>query len=355
MPSLGNDLAAIRKNREISLEEIHRSTKIPTAVLASIEDDSIFAEISSNPTYIRSYVRSYAKALSIEERKIVYALDNVEKNNYSGSLIDAGQRQKLPDEESSPPESEGEIDAEGESAQKKDPGGDKTKSASSVTADPILKSREVHSFDWAGMGQQFKPPKRANSKWRIIILALILIVLGALLVYWFYFRADTSAATTSGTESPAQTSPMADSLRLDAMPPTGEDSARMAAAGDAPPLSGGALPDTLAIVLYAAYGNLEPIRVYTDLMGKINPYWLENGEAIRVNFVNDCQFRGALDHVILLMNGHVISNFQDRFLNPETSRIEITRSSFGDNPAWLQPPPDTLDIDVPPPSVIHQL
>src|SRR5690625_2372163 len=310
MPSLGNDLATIRKNREISLEEIHRSTKIPTAVLASIEDDSIFGEISSNPTYIRSYVRSYAKALSIEERKIVYALDDVERNNYSGSLIDAEQRQKLPDEEPPPPDSEGEIDAEIEQPQKKDTGGDKTKSASSITADPILKSREVHSFDWAGMGQQFKPAKRANSKWRIIILTLILIVVGALLVYWLYNRSDANGATAPGAESPTQTSPMADSLRLDAMPATGEDSARMAVTGSALSLSGGALPDTLAIVLYAAYGNLEPIRIYTDIMGKINPYWVENGEAIGVNFVNDLHFRGALDHIILRMNGHVMSNIQ---------------------------------------------
>src|SRR6056297_2691190 len=86
MASLGRDLAHIRKEQELSLEDIYETTKIPVRILRSIEDDSIFDDFENNATYIRSYVRSYAKALPIDEKQIIYALDKVAKNDYSGSL-----------------------------------------------------------------------------------------------------------------------------------------------------------------------------------------------------------------------------------------------------------------------------
>lgn len=345
MPSLGNDLAIIRKSRGITLEEIHQSTKIPKAVLASIEDNSIFEDITSNPTYIRSYVRSYAKAISVEEQKVVYALDKVEKNSYSGSLIDDEQRQEIKDKKTLPPEEE------------KEAGHDEDKSTS-VSENPLLKTKKVNSVDWADMGRQFRSSRTSSSKWRITLTILFLFAVGAFLIYWFYIRTlDNSATNMPQNESPTQTTTTADSLQLDVIPQTTEDSAQLTGRNRSAQFqkSGEALSDTLSIVLYAAYGNLEPVRVYTDILDELNPYWIESGEAVRFNFVNDFQFRGGLDNVILLMNGHVITDFRDRFLNPETDHIEITRSVFENDPKWLQPPPDTLNIDVPPPSVIHQM
>lgn len=346
MPSLGNDLATIRKSRGLSLEEIHQTTKIPISVLVSIEDNSVFEGMTSNPTYIRSYVRSYAKALSIDERKIVYALNKVEKNSYSGSLIDDKQRQKFQQDRKKDT---------GKEEQKADAG--EQKSTDSSSENPLSNSQEVHSVDWADLGHQFQTKGRTNSKWRIIFSILLLFAVGGFLIYWFYVRPlDNDAAPASGQEPPAQTT-SPDSLQFDAIPSTGEDSARMTEGGASTQLDGSreALPDTLSIVLYAAYGNLEPVRVYTDILDELNPYWIENGEAIRFHFVNEFQFRDGLENVILLMNGHVVSDFRERFLNPETGRIEISRSFFEENSKWLQPPPDTLDIDVPPPSVIHQM
>lgn len=346
MPSLGNDLAIIRKIRGITLEEIHQSTKIPKAVLASIENNSIFEDITSNPTYIRSYVRSYAKAVSIEERDIVYALDKVEKDNYSGSLIDDEQRQKVKGKKTLPPEDETKEER------------DKHKSTY-VSENPLLKKRKVDSVDWANMGRQFRSSRTSSSKWRIILAVLLLFAVGAFLIYWFYIRTmDNNATNIPRNESPTQTTTTADSLQPDIIPRSTEDSAQLAGGGNrSSPFreAGETLPDTLSIVLYAAYDNLEPVRVYTDVLDELNPYWIESGEAIRFNFVNDFQFRDGLDNIILLMNGHVITDFRDRFLNPETGRIEITRAFFENDSRWLQPPPDTLNIDVPPPSVIHQM
>ncbi|WP_372637157.1 helix-turn-helix domain-containing protein [Fodinibius sp.] len=346
MPSLGNDLAIIRKSREITLEEIHKSTKIPKTVLASIEDNSIFEGITSNPTYIRSYVRSYAKAISVDERDIVYALDKVEKDSYSGSLIDDDRREKFKDKKISDSEDKEKAE-EGE------------QTPISISENPLAKRREVDSVDWADMGHQFKSTRTTSSKWRISLTVFILLAIGAFLIYWFYVRTlDNNAANTPQQETPNQTTTTGDSLQLGVRSLTVEDSAQRTRGGGGSSRfreAGESLPDTLSIVLYAAYGTLEPVRVYTDILDELNPYWIENGEAIRFDFVNDFQFRDGLDNIILLMNGHVIPDFRERFYNPETGRIEITRSFFQDDPKWLQPPPDTLNIDAPPPLLIHQL
>ncbi len=111
------------------------------------------------------------------------------------------------------------------------------------------------------------------------------------------------------------------------------------------------LPDTLSILLYAAYGKLEPVRVYTDIMNEINPYWIEEGNALRFNFVNDIQIRGQFSRIVLFLNGHVITNFREQFYNPETRLVEINRSYFEGEPKWLQPAPDSASIDAPPPTI----
>ena len=94
--------------------------------------------------------------------------------------------------------------------------------------------------------------------------------------------------------------------------------------------------------------------MYTDIADELNPYWIEQGEAIEFTFVNNFQFRDGLNDIILLMNGHRISNFREKFFNAQSGRVEISRSFFRGDSKWLQAPPDTLSLDVPPPSVIHQ-
>ncbi|MEX2600807.1 MAG: helix-turn-helix domain-containing protein, partial [Balneolaceae bacterium] len=88
MASVGQDLAIIRKQKGHSLEEIHRVTKIPMRTLLRIESDAIFDDTEENPTYVRSFIRSYAKALYIPDDKIVNALDQRQSGNYNNLLLD---------------------------------------------------------------------------------------------------------------------------------------------------------------------------------------------------------------------------------------------------------------------------
>ncbi|WP_440999089.1 helix-turn-helix domain-containing protein [Fodinibius sp. SL11] len=381
MASLGKDLAHIRKEQELSLEDIYETTKIPTRILSSIEDDSIFTNFEENATYIRSYVRSYAKALSIDEKQIIYALNKVEKNDYSGSLQSLFEEQPKrsfeydEEAEDTTKESEEQDDRQSDDMiHDHSPEFESESSEESTKAEkssPLTKSThpDVQSVDWADMGRKFQPLNSVQSKTWIGIFVTLLIIIVAGSFFYFYETGPTSENISESPTSPAQQDEASnkavstDSLELDIVPSTESNDTTQTndtteqqtttTVGElqSEPLS--ALPDTLTIVLYAAYDRLEPVRVYTDIMDDINPYWIEQGDALRFNFVNEMNIRGQTSRMVLLLNGHPIPNIRENFYNPESRLLEINRSFFENDPQWLQPAPDSLAIDAPPPTTIN--
>lgn len=85
--SLGSDLETIRKEKNLTLEDIFEITKIPVHTLNSIEKDTLFKSSSESKTYLRSFVRSYAKALKISDAHILTALESTENDTYDHDLI----------------------------------------------------------------------------------------------------------------------------------------------------------------------------------------------------------------------------------------------------------------------------
>ena len=364
MASLGKDLALIRKDQDLSLEQINKATKIPVRILKSIEDDSIFSDFEENETYIRSYVRSYAKALSIDDQQIIFALDKRQRANYSGSLrkswegdldwpADEGEEGELADEESSDHEKDMTHDhsPEFQPSGEADSSQEMSSSLSSNTAD---ERSEVRSVDWANMGRRFKPLNTSWPKTSIGILVLVLVVAAGMFFYFNQGGDSTSVASRESGSQASQPTVSTDSLQLN-VSPVEEDSPAVSPDTSSIDLRNQpmqSLPDTLTMVLYAAYGKLEPVRVYTDIMDNINPYWVEEGQALRFTFVNEIRIRGQFNNIALLMNGHVVQNFREQFYNPDTRLLEINRSYFEDDPQWLQPAPDSLAIDAPPPTSV---
>lgn len=380
MASLGKDLAHIRKEQGLTLDEIYEATKIPKRIIESIEDDSIFTDFKENSTYIRSYVRSYAKALSIDEKQIIYALDKVSKNDYSGSLqsllkespkksfeFDEEGDQQEPTEDTSEEKEDMVHDHSPEFKEDKaEPTQKEYDSATPSTPTADSQHPDVRSVDWADMGRRFQPLKSVGSRtWISIITVVVLaIAIGAFFFFYDADSVDTEIATNSNaTSSEEQRQQEAaedlstDSLELNIVPAeegdtTGQGNTEVTEEAQNQTLT--ELPDTLSIVVYAAYGQLEPIRVDTDISDDINPYWVEEGEALRFNFVNEIRIRGQYSRMVLLMNGHPIQNPRDEFYNPDTRILEIDRSYFEDDPTWLEAAPDSLPIDAPPPSVIRE-
>lgn len=375
MASLGKDLAHIRNEQELSLEDIHESTKIPIRILQSIEDGTIFDEFEENATYIRSYVRSYAKALSIDEKQIIYALNKVEKGDYSGSLQSLFSEkpkrtfeydEEVQKEEEEPDSSEKQDDMVHDHSPEFEPHSD---SSTQNTSEPSISSKSyigydrssIRSVDWADMGKKFQPLKSVRSRtWIGIVIILLLATAGGTFFYFYETEpievesTNNTGITTPGNESSDNVS--TDSLELNIT--TKEEQQDTTEQQTSPTNDDfenetlSSLPDTLNVVLYAAYGKLEPVRVFTDVMDDINPYWIEEGEAIRFNFVNEMTIRGQTSRMVLLLNGHPVPNLREEFYNPDTRLLEINRSYFEDDPQWLEPAPDSLAIDAPPPSSI---
>lgn len=371
MPSLGNDLAAIREEKGISIEQIHNATKIPVHILNAIEDNSIFDELDQNATYIRSYIRSYAKQLDIDEERIIRALDQVEIGTYSGLLqddyegplpkfqsrhrdTDEEEKQEEKAKESGPKSEKEEPEAEPQEPVEppktsRQTGSQKQKPPEPSRRDHSSEQPTIQSVDWVDMGKRFKPLK-SQTPMRIGIAAIALLVVSAAIIYYFNRNSEPSTAPSNAETSATTTEAIqADSLQLNLASP--QDSGDSVQNVQNQPME--SLSDTLALVIYAAYEKLEPVRVYTDVMGSLNPYWIELGEAVRFRFVNTIRVRGPYQRMELLLNGHLIENFQERFLNPESGLLEINREVFEDDPKWLQPPPDSLGLSVPDPRVIN--
>ena len=357
MPSLGQDLAAIRKKLDLTVEDIHQATKIPLHILESIENDSIFEDLDQNATYIRSYIRSYAKKLEIDEERTIRALDQVERGSYTGILRDDSETGTIPKFTGKPgkpatPEAEKKEKLEPEETEadesEKEPVPEGTVQRPDVP-DKVTETPSVHSVDWVDMGRRFTPLKSRSRIWVGIAIILIAII-SVLGIYYFFKQGPEKMEPSPESQSPVTTTEAVepDSLQLDLTEQdNGTDSVQRTQTQPAESLS-----DTLNLVIYAAYEKLEPVRVYTDVMASLNPYWIELGGAVRFKFVNTIRIRGPYERMELLLNGHLVQNFEDRFLNPESGMVEINREAFEGESKWLQPPPDSLGLDVPDPTVI---
>lgn len=368
MASLGNDLANIRKEQNLSLDDVNEATKIPKRILQSIEDDSIFTDLEENPTYIRSYIRGYAKALSIDENRIIHALNKREKNEYSGSL----RKESAPDPKKTFEYDSGDEDTSHEDdmihdhspefqSKNEKRGSGEPESPQAPVPDISVKRSKVRSVDWADLGRQFQPLKSTSSRAWIGIIVVLIVVAGGIAFYFYNSGSSEDANNQSPTTSQEASSASAvstDSLQLDIATSADDETTDLAAdtetSNELKNKNLETLPDTLTMVLYAAYGKLEPVRVYTDIMDNINPYWIEQGEALRFNFVNEIRIRGQFSRMDLLVNGHVVQNIREQFYNPETRLLEINRSFFEGDSKWLRPSPDSLGIDVPPPTIIKE-
>lgn len=344
MPSLGKDLAAIRNKKGLSIEDVQQTTKVPQHILRSIEDDSIFTQIDQNTTYIRSYVRSYAKAVGVSEDDIVRALNQVESGNYNGSLgITTEVPEKTPDEEAKDTDEGTTADRDDmvhdhspEFQEKKN----KKKTFPSSKTGISSTSSTLSSVDWVDVGRKANPAQKRSRVWSgLLIIVLIVAILAAIFLLYNYYNSDPSGEPPSRENSAAiQPETPSDSLRE--LLVTSENTP---ATADTTPVKQGTLSDTLAISVYAANGKLEPVRIYTDILGKQNPYWVPQGDTIRFNFVNTVRVRAVnqYNRLQLLFNGHVIQNYYQQYYNAETSMVELDRSVFENNPQWRTPAGDT--------------
>ncbi len=372
MPSLGLDLAAIRKERQISLEEIHALTRIPMATLKTIEDGSLFEQSpEKHKTYIRSFVRSYGKALKLSDEVLVSALDAFEAGRYNHELLENQgiSPKSYPlfelDEEAGDTEESAEITKSPKKSRISDKKSDKKKGYV-VTPEPPT----VESVDWVHMGKKFNEGAVQSRIWVFVTIFLMVSVIAVVVFIYraeiFGLETDPEMASLITENDNMQANPTINPVNP-VIPDTSatdqdEDETQPAVnenttpqpeeegSDNRPPQ---VLGDTLKVLVYAAYDKLEPVRVTTDYTWQTNPYWVEQGEAFEFAFRDTLLVRGQYSRMVILLNGHPVENFRQRYFDVTYNSIMLTRSIFENDPTYTQPAPLNFPVDdAPPPNNI---
>lgn len=85
-PTIGQRLRLTREAKNLSLDDVHRGTKIHAKILSSLEEDK-FSEIL-NPIYIRSFLKRYSHYLGLSSDQILkeYAALNSSSAEQAASI-----------------------------------------------------------------------------------------------------------------------------------------------------------------------------------------------------------------------------------------------------------------------------
>ena len=389
MPSLGKDLETIRKHLGLTIQDIQNATKLPLNTLRSIENDDIFEQQEENITYVRSFIRTYARNLKLDDELVTRALDQEEIGNYNHLLLNAypelkkeaessakkasgleddddGPDEAKPDkvtepekprkrprfiadfpDESPSSESDPETEAKTETDQKtSDDSGSESVSGmmqgkGTEEAEAVSERRQVN---WADMGKKFAGSERKPPIWVIGAVVILLAVLAGIYLIsqsWFFTSEtteDDGPVSEQTTEGPAGGS---EQLVLD----LNEEAEPVEQTQ--PPV----LQDTLYLTIYAANERLDPVRVWSDLKPRIDPYWIEQGTALNFEFSDTIRIRGQYARMLLFLNGHLIENFRQEYFNAEENAVELNRSLFQD-PEWAVEVPLEVPANVAPPDSV---
>lgn len=342
--SLGKDLASIRNKQNLTLEDIQNEIKIPLHTLKSIEDGTIFTDSGESKTYIRSFVRSYAKVLGIEDVKIVHALNEVEAGTYSGSLLsDAGtldgnytEAENIKSQEPSP---------------KKKPPENKEKQAAHRPKPKPVHTTDIDTVNWADLGKQFSTVRQNSNIW--VIISFFVVLTFIILTSIFYW--DTISTVFNDENEPIENEAPVnepdtseDSPLIPMVPDTLTGSAQLEAGSELRTPENNEpfiLTDTLTVTVYAAFEKLEPVRVTSDFNWKTNPFWMEQGEAFNFEFRDSLLIDGQYSRMLLLFNGHIIENPRQSYFDEAFNAILITRSIL-DQPQYLEPAPAEFPLEI---------
>lgn len=318
MASLGNDLTVIRKDQDLSFDDVQQITKLSPNVIKSIEDGSIFKKINRETTYVRNYVRNYAKAVGIEEEKILMALNQLEKGEYTGGLLNKNAEDQSQDKESDKTDDDT-NEAETEVNDRLPEDAPSKTAASTNIPEPDASTNRSLSINWEELSRKTVPKNKSTFSSWIIILAVIILAIGTALLYNYFTESDN---TTQPKDTPTEEN-------KPAIPADTLQQALLPEQKSAPIGMNQPLPDTLTVEVIAASGKLAPVHIYTDI-DMSRPYWVEKHDTLHVNFTDTIQVWaiGQFKQMELMFNGRIIANAHNQFYDTQTKRITITREAI---------------------------
>jgi cytoskeletal protein RodZ len=237
---------------------------------------------------------------------------------------------------------------------------------------PTSSTKMADKVNWAQMGKRFNAQQESKSN--VVLITILAVITVSLLVFGFLYRSTISSWFAGFSEAPSEnttevTDPnsdnviIADSLsgnnlsgnsarssqdseitgttnRDEQQSPNSEanesetsqrEAAVELAQAETAPLDSIALrnlaqfPDTLQIVIYAAYDKLNPVRVGSDLRESVFPLWMEQGEAYYFDFNEEITIRGQFSRMLILFNNTVIEAPLERFSGVQENTVRLTR------------------------------
>lgn len=359
MPSIGKDLAKIRISLGLSLQDIQSSIKIPISTLEKIENGSIFEDSEHGQTYVRSFIRSYGRALKIDSEVMINGLDQQETGNYNHLLwnyYEGGKQSSsfksftFDDLEPSNDDSIEVVQTEKDTKSAIDSPSDvppdkEPKEEKPAPVEPVVESDDVPqkssvkkptqtapagNVDWADMGLKFIDTKKTTPVWIFVLLIMTVLIFA---VGYFIYANDLFSfadSTTEETENAVIASNNANNL-LDLDGPADVSTSDSA--------TGVELDEILYITVYAAYERLEPVRIWSDIKPRMDPYWIEIGTAMNFDFRDTVRIRGQYSNMLIFKNGHAIDDALEARFNQQENYIELTRGDFSVDPKWVSSRP----------------
>ncbi len=368
MASFHKDLVEIREKSGLNVADIIKKTKIPESLILEIERGTIFDNTGHQKTYIRSFIRSYAKSISIKDEDIIRALDEYDQNLYNGFLsrkyLKKGLEEHAETNEAQDVEVEQEMSDLISSTVRPGPTStigaeeysrpDPTRIYNRTTPPPP----KIDSVDWAHVGRRISSFNSGS----ILIFIAVLVVIGVLIGGYFALNTFfTQDETEEETQLSSVVVPSENQTSATVTPPPiqentpGETSA--SATVTSPTVTNTrattavTLPDTLFVVVHAAIDKLEPVRVLSDINNTVSPYWIESNEAMRFEFFDQIEIRGQVSRMAIYINDHLIQNFLDYDVGNRT--IRLTRDILKENPEWFNSDPEPYPAGFSPPTVVR--
>ena len=237
---------------------------------------------------------------------------------------------------------------------------------------PTSSTKTADNVNWAQMGKRFNTQQESKSN--VVLITILAVITVSLLVFGFLYRSTISSWFAGFSEAPSENTTevtdlnsdniiIADSLsgnnlssnsasssqdseitgttnRDEQQSPNSEANesetsqsvnAVELAQAETAPLDSIALqnlaqfPDTLQIVIYAAYNKLDPVRVGSDLRESVFPLWVEQGEAYYFDFKEAITIRGQFSRMLILFNNTVIAAPLERFSGVQENTVRLTR------------------------------
>lgn len=161
MAQIGKDLAKVRKQQGMSLEQVHASSRIPVRILESIEDGSIFTDLTTNNTMIRSNVRSFARVLKLDDDRVIEVLNDLEQGKDSPLLAISGDTDN---QEDSPEDDKQEEVHAPENTPEEAPQQEQEIEAEALKSSPKKRGRPRKTTSVASSNQELAQQKEEGEK-----------------------------------------------------------------------------------------------------------------------------------------------------------------------------------------------